>query len=185
MCMVRTIVAKISKQKLRQIMPARKAMSNDIQIIVRPTKKEDIPGMQRVLDGTQLFPSEMLPDMIRGFLGEEQAEDLWFTAEQSDDVVGFCYAIPEALTTGTWNMLAIAVHPSVQGKSIGRSIVSYLEASLKSTGQRIIIADTSGTDDFAMTRDFYRKTGYKEEARIRDFWDAGDDKVVFTKDLTA
>jgi hypothetical protein len=42
-----------------------------------------------------------------------------------------------------------------------------------------LIADTSGTDDFAPTRAFYRKNGYAEEARIRDFWAKGDDKVVF------
>ena len=46
-----------------------------------------------------------------------------------------------------------------------------------------MIVDTSGTDDFAMTRKFYSQNGYEEEARIRDFWADGDDKVIFRKAL--
>jgi len=46
-----------------------------------------------------------------------------------------------------------------------------------------LIANTSGVDEFAQTRAFYFKNGYAEEARIRDFWDAGDDKIVFWKSL--
>lgn len=36
---------------------------------------------------------------------------------------------------------------------------------------------------FDRTRAFYSKCGYEEEARIRDFYAAGDDKVVFCKVL--
>jgi len=43
--------------------------------------------------------------------------------------------------------------------------------------------ETSGTADFAATRRFYRQNGYEEEGRIRDFWAAGDDKVIFRKPL--
>jgi ribosomal protein S18 acetylase RimI-like enzyme len=80
-------------------------------------------------------------------------------------------------------MLAIAVLSSQQGGSFGSAIAKELEHSLRMRGQRLIIADTSGTIQFAQTRAFYRKCGYVEEARIRDFWATGDDKVTFRKDL--
>jgi ribosomal protein S18 acetylase RimI-like enzyme len=91
--------------------------------------------------------------------------------------------VPEALTDGTWNMLAIAVLPARQGEGRGGALVARLEAILRDRGQRVLIADTSGTDAFARTRAFYRVNGYAEEARIRDFWAEGDDKVVFWKSL--
>jgi ribosomal protein S18 acetylase RimI-like enzyme len=150
---------------------------------IRPTQSADLPALKVVLDETGLFPSDMLSDMIGGFLSKEESEDLWLTVEVGQKAVGFCYAVPEKLTDGTWNMLAIAVLPSQQGSGLGGAITQKLEDMLRERGSRILIADTSGTEQFARTRKFYTKFGYSEEARIRDFWATGDDKVTFRKAL--
>ncbi|WP_243403601.1 GNAT family N-acetyltransferase [Shimia abyssi] len=139
--------------------------------------------MQRVLDATQLFPSDMLPDMVHAFLTENTPADLWLTCLNGEKVVGFCYAAPETFTEGTWNMLAIAVSPDQQGKGFGRALTRALEVSLKDRGHRVLIVDTSGSNDFAKTRAFYAQNHYIEEARIRDFWGPGDDKIIFWKSL--
>ena len=60
-------------------------------------------------------------------------------------------------------------------------MLRYLEAILKKAGARILIVETLGTDAFQPTRDFYLKNGFDEEARIRDFYEDGGDKVVFWK----
>lgn len=150
---------------------------------IRPTKHEDLPGLGAVLDGTGLFPAEMLADLASGFLAGDDSASLWLTCETDGQAMGFCYAVPEALTDGTWNMLAIAVLPERQGTGSGGALMARLEAILRERGQRVLIADTSGTEAFARTRAFYRANGYTEEARIRDFWAEGDDKVVFWKSL--
>lgn len=151
---------------------------------IRPTEHDDIPALQKVLDGTGLFPSELLPEMAGATLSDTSSEDVWLTCEKEGTAIGFCYAAPEQLAEGTWNMLAIAVHPSMQGHGAGGAIVKRLEEILRKRGHRVLIADTSGTSAFDETRKFYRKNGYTEEARIRDFWAAGDDKVVFWKSLS-
>ena len=151
---------------------------------IRPTLSDDIPALKLVLDETGLFPSDMLPDMLGDFLSGNGTESIWLTAEKDGDAIGFCFASHEALTEGTWNMLAIAVLPEKQGTGTGGAIVSALEKRLFDQGNRILIVDTSGADDFAQTRTFYRKNGYTEEARIRNFWAEGDDKVVFWKALS-
>ena len=46
-----------------------------------------------------------------------------------------------------------------------------------------LIIETSSLDEYAPARGLYRKLGYEEEARLRDFYDAGDDKIVFCKRL--
>jgi ribosomal protein S18 acetylase RimI-like enzyme len=150
---------------------------------IRPTQAEDVPALIIVVDETGLFPSDMLQDMLAGFLSKTQSNEILLTSEMKGQAVGFCYAVPEKLTDGTWNMLAIAVLPTQQGGGLGSAIAKELEHSLRTLGQRILIADTSGTEQFALTREFYRKCGYVEEARIRDFWAAGDDKVTFRKGL--
>ena len=153
-----------------------------LNIQIKNTTADDIPALSTIVDQTGLFPSEMLPDMLRPYL-DNISGSLWFTAFQDGQPVGLCYSTSEALTNGTWNMLAIAVDPGLQGLGIGAALVEQLENELIIFGVRILIVDTSGSSEFDLTRQFYLKNGYDQEARIRDFWDAGDDKVVFRKAL--
>ena len=149
---------------------------------IKPTSSGDVAALQTVVDETGLFPSEMLPEMLAPSLAGE-TEAFWLTCHLEGEAVGLCYTVPEELADGTWNMLALAVRPDLQGKRLGQALVQTAEAHLKEKRQRILIVDTSGTDDFALTRKFYAQNGYDEEARIRDFWADGDDKVVFRKTL--
>jgi len=97
---------------------------------IRPTKHDDIAALQEVLNGTELFPSEMLPDMVSGFLSTDESPDIWLTCEANGKAVGFCFAVPEELADGAWNMLAIAVLPTEQGRGCGGAITKRLEAEL-------------------------------------------------------
>ena len=150
---------------------------------IRPTRAEDISALIAVADETGLFPGDMLPAMLDGYLTGNPSQSIWLTCEAHGAPIGFCYAEPEPLAEGTWNMLAIAVLPSRQGRGSGGAMVERLESELRGSGHRVLIADTSGTDAYAPTREFYRKAGYTQEARIRDFWADGDDKIVFWKAL--
>jgi ribosomal protein S18 acetylase RimI-like enzyme len=148
---------------------------------IKPTTKEDIPALQIVAAQT-VFPGELLPEMIAAALAGE-SEAIWLTCHLDGSAVGFCYTVPEQMADRTWNMLALAVQPDLQGKGFGTAMIEAVEYQLRNSNQRILIVDTSGTDDFALTRKFYALNGYEEEARIRDFWAPGDDKVTFRKAL--
>lgn len=89
------------------------------------------------------------------------------------------------MTEGTWNLLLIAVHPAWQGTGIGTRLTTAVEMRLAAAGARLLLVETSGLPEFAATRGFYRRRGYAEEARIRDFYRAGEDKLVFRKALGA
>jgi hypothetical protein len=54
---------------------------------------------------------------------------------------------------------------------------------LTERGERVLLVETAGTDDFDYVRSFYRQNSYEEEARIREFYTAGVDKIVFRKAL--
>ncbi|MGB3534074.1 MAG: GNAT family N-acetyltransferase [Microcoleaceae cyanobacterium] len=110
--------------------------------------------------------------------------DLWLIAID-EKPVGVLYCTPEAMTEGTWNILMLLVSPNVQRQGHGQSLISHVETTLASRGARLVIVETSSIDEFEKARSFYVKCGYSEEARIRNFYAAGDDKVVFSKDLTA
>ncbi|MEL7255230.1 MAG: GNAT family N-acetyltransferase [Pseudomonadota bacterium] len=151
-------------------------------ITIAETTADDIATIQKIVSDTGLFPPDLVPDLLDPALKGETSE-FWRSAYVGSEVAGFCYTVPEMLTEGAWNITAIAVDPARQGTGIGAALLSEVENWLTSKGQRLILIDTSSGEDFTRTRAFYVKNGYEEEARIRDFWAEGDDKVVFRKAL--
>lgn len=151
--------------------------------VFTPTRT-DQPEMAALLGAIALFPPEMLEPLMAPAL-DGAAPDLWQCARQADRLVGFCFAEPEPLTEGTWNMRALGVHPDAHRQGCGAALTEGLETGLRGTGARLILADTSSAPEFVGARAFYAARGYTQEARIRDFWDAGDDKITFCKALTA
>lgn len=146
------------------------------------TTQADIDALQHIVDATGLFPPDLVPDLLAPFLAGETSE-FWRTARLDGGPIGFCYTVPQMLAEGTWNTAAIALAPNAQRHGYGSTLLSHVEAELKDKHQRLMLVDTSSTEDFARTRAFYLKNGYEEEARIRDYWAPGDDKVVFRKAL--
>lgn len=150
---------------------------------VRSATSDDLFGMKRVLDATQLFPSGLLDDMAAGFFDGTAHGEGWLTADAGGGPLAFAYYVAERMTEGTWNLLAIAVDPDHQGQGIGAALLAHIERELTERGQRMLLVETSGLPEFARTRAFYSHNAYDEEARIRDFYAAGDDKVVYRKAL--
>ncbi|MGL5944352.1 MAG: GNAT family N-acetyltransferase [Waterburya sp.] len=150
---------------------------------IRPITYKDIPSLKTVIEANDLFPSDMLDDMISGYLNNESGSEFWFTYEDSKPVA-IAYCAPERMTEGTWNLYLIAVHPDYQGQGLGTSMLYYIEQMLTTRGERMLLVETSSLKTFEGTREFYRKCGYDEEARIREFYQAGEDKIVFRKSLT-
>ncbi len=150
---------------------------------IRKVLKGDMEGLKTVLNSIELFPAEMLDELILDYFENPETEDIWFTALQNNTPVAIGYCAPEKLTDGTYNLYAIGVQEDLQGKGIGGEMMTFIENYLKHAHHRILIVETSGTAEFELTREFYSKRNYTKEATIRDFWKEGDDKVVFWKKL--
>jgi GNAT superfamily N-acetyltransferase len=153
-----------------------------MRALIRPSIAEDMPNLERVIDAVELFPSDMLAGMMGPYFFGNETQDHWLTYEDGAPQ-GVAYFVPERLTDRTWNLLLIAMHPDHQGKGKGAALLQSVEAALSKLGGRMLIIETSGLAGFEAQRGFYRQCGYEEEARIRDFYQTGDDKVVFRKVL--
>lgn len=150
--------------------------------MIRPTRPADTTALKAVIKANDLFPAGMLDDMMAGFFGGTAPDDFWLTVEDGEPV-GLAYYAPERMTHGTWNLYLIAVRPDLQSRGLGAALLRHVEQALASRGQRVLLVETSGLPAFARTRAFYLRSGYEQEARIRDFYRAGEDKIVFRKAL--
>lgn len=153
---------------------------------IRPLSRSDLPGIKAVIAATELFPPDLLDGMTAAHFADEASPEIWLTAEAGEGSgtggpVAVLYCAPERMTSGTWNTLLIAVHPDHQGRGIGAALTRHVEAVLTGRGERVLLVETSGLPDFERTRTFYRGLGYEQEARIREFYAAGEDKIVFRK----
>ena len=151
--------------------------------MIRKVEKSDIPALKKVLDSSELFPSGLLDEMISDYLNNESSTDIWFTTVDAGTPVSIGYCAPERMTEGTYNLYAIAVNKAHQRNGIGQKMMQYIENQLRNDGNRILIVETSGKPEFERTRNFYLKCDYVKQAVIPEFYEAGDDKVIFWKKL--
>ena len=94
-----------------------------------------------------------------------------------------CYG-PTPLTQGVYDLYWIAVDPAAQRKGCGRYLVEYVERDVIKRGGRMLLVETSSQETYSSTIRFYEKSGYELVARIKNFYRIGDDKLVFSKDLS-
>lgn len=155
--------------------------------MIRPTTQDDVAAILSLAVASGLFPAEGTDEVgqvLTGWLrGEMEPGHVWLTDDDGGPV-GVVYYAPERMTEGTWNLYMIAVRPDRQRQGRGAELVRHVENDLKARGAHLLLVETSGAANFERTRAFYRRCGYHEEARIRDFYKPGEDKVVFRKALS-
>lgn len=156
-----------------------------ISRLLRPAASADQAAILGLAVSSGLFqPQETGPldGMLSDYFAGRLEDHYWIVLEDGD-VIAAAYVAPEMMTDGAWNLYFIAVARDRQGRGDGTDLLTHVEAMLRDRGERLLLVETSGLNGFERTRAFYRKQGYDEEARIRDFYSAGDDKIVFRKAL--
>lgn len=155
--------------------------------MIRPTIPQDSAGIIALAVAAGMFPAnetealgKVLADYFVGSLDDGHA---WVSDEEEGELCGVAYYAPDLMADRTWYVYMIAVHPDYQGQGRGTGLMRYVENALQVSGQRVLLVETSGLPNYERTRVFYAKCGYEKEARIRDFYAAGDDKVIFRKML--
>jgi GNAT superfamily N-acetyltransferase len=147
----------------------------------------DVETVREIVGSTGFFnPTEieiaveLVEDRLE--LGDESGYFFIF-AEQAGRVLGYTSYGPIAGTAGSFDLYWIAVHPSQQGRRLGRLIMEETERRIRGSGGRRVYAETSGRPQYEPTRLFYERLGFFREAHLKDFYAPGDDKVFYVKVL--
>ncbi|MCR9198574.1 MAG: GNAT family N-acetyltransferase [Planctomycetaceae bacterium] len=148
--------------------------------MIRAAEPRDFDRLVEVAIASALFEAEQ-SELISQMLRSQSATEIWLTAEVEEQPVGVACLTPEKMTSGTWNLLMIAVPPSHQRKGVGKSMFDYVQSWIATNGGRMLIIETAGDPAFSYVRTFYAREGFEQEATIRDFYEKGGDRVVFRR----
>jgi ribosomal protein S18 acetylase RimI-like enzyme len=156
--------------------------------MIRPARSTDISAVANLVIAAKMFERSdewFLKELFNDFFESKIAEGHAFLVDLDDEDApqAMAYYQPKAATDRVWDLTMIAVHPDRQGHGLGGNLMRHVEEDLRGRGQRLLIVETSATEQFDLTRDFYVKQGYEEEARVRDYWEDSDDLVLFRKRL--
>ena len=101
-------------------------------------------------------------------------------AELDGELLGWACWGPVPCTEGTFDLYWIVVDRAAQGRGVGSALIEAMERSVHGRA-RMIVVETAGRSDYAGTREFYSRRGYRVEARIPNYYAPGDDLVVYVK----
>ncbi|MBC7186551.1 MAG: GNAT family N-acetyltransferase [Calditrichaeota bacterium] len=159
-------------------------------ITIRKLQPEDRAAVYEILQQTDMFTMaevNVAMELIDTYLfNKEQRDYLVYAAvAESGQVAGYVCFGPTPATEGTFDLYWIAVAPAMQNQGVGKQLLQFVEEYVKSQNGRLIIIETSSQKKYLPTQQFYLRNNYTVEARIKDFYRPGDDRLIFAKRLNA
>ncbi len=154
--------------------------------MIRPMSAPDRPAVLGLIRATDMFtPAEIAvaEELIDVYLGTpgQKDYDVVVSADAGDGVAGYMTWGPTPLAENVYDLYWMAVSPKEQGRGRGKELVAWLEDKVRSLGGRMIVIETAGQPKYHPTREFYLRLGYREVARVPDFYKLGDDRIIYTK----
>lgn len=155
---------------------------------IHPMSPDDKEALMRILKGVPEFKQVEIPvaeEVIDTYLSDPQGSGYYIlVAEENGRVRGYvCYG-PTPMTMGTWDVYWMAVEREEQGRGIGTALLKAAEAEIREAGGRMTVIETSSVPLYRKTLRFHLRSGYSQVARIPDFYEPGDDKLILQKYLS-
>ena len=154
--------------------------------MIRPMLARDKAPVLGLIRATGFFTADevgVAEELMDIYLDRPDQKDYGVVVVENDQgaPAGYMTWGPTPLAEDAYDLYWMAVAPSDQGKGRGKELVRWLEAEVGRRNGRVIIIETSSQPKYHGTRQFYIDLGYKEVARVPDFYRAGDDRVIYAK----
>ena len=158
-------------------------------VLVRPMTPADraiITGLVVSVENFNQAEIECALELVDIYLNDKKQTDYHVVVAEdtSSGVQAYACWGPVPLTRGTYDLYWIATHMNSRGRGFGRALMDYVERKVLEHGGRLLVAETSSKSSYERTIEFYRGLGFNEASRIGDFYDVGDDRLIFVKRLS-
>jgi ribosomal protein S18 acetylase RimI-like enzyme len=158
----------------------------DIQF--RDTVQEKDPGIVRNITESSgfFYPDEIdvaVELAVETVQKGSQSGYFFIFAESGGGSLGYTCFGPIPCTRESYDLYWIAVHNDFRGQGIGKILIRASEEKIAELGGKRVYIETSSREKYKPTQNFYLSCGYKIEARLKDFYAPGDDKLIYLKVL--
>jgi ribosomal protein S18 acetylase RimI-like enzyme len=155
---------------------------------IRKVRETDRSRIANILQDVKNFNPEEVRvalELVDDALEKGNRSDYQVYVLEGEDLViqGYVCFGKTPLTDSTFDFYWLAVSPAAQGKGYGRLLISFVEEQVKEAGGTILVLETSSLESYSRTVRIYMDCGYQIVARIKNFYRAGDDKIILTKEL--
>jgi GNAT superfamily N-acetyltransferase len=153
---------------------------------IRSIYQQDKPSLAQLLSRIPAFDQndqEIAMELIDTSIDHPDQPDYLFLIADNEDnqPAGYACFGPTPLTVGTFDLYWIAVDPAYAGRGIGTLLLQAAEQNVRSRQGRMLLIETSSSQDYERTRHFYLKNGYVLVGTIQDFYRPGEDRVTYLK----
>jgi len=149
--------------------------------------REDMEKVEEMVRATRFFREDEVKvavDLVqeRLVVGKASGYEFIFAELGGRTVAYSCYGlIPCSLHS--YDLYWIVTHPGFMNRGIGKQLLERTEEEARNAGGHGIYAETSSRAQYLPTQKFYEKNRYILKARFEDFYEPGDDKLVYVKYL--
>ncbi len=144
---------------------------------------KDIQRVRELAESSGFFyPDEVdvAVELVEERLTKGDASGYFFVFAEIDGItVGYTCFGPIPCTKTSFDLYWIVTHNDFRGKGIGKQLLAQTYQAIREMKGLKLYAETSSRQQYLPTQKFYEKNDFEKEAQIRDFYDAGDDKIIY------
>jgi ribosomal protein S18 acetylase RimI-like enzyme len=140
--------------------------------------KEIVSSTGYFRDDEILIAVELVEEWL--LKGKASGYEFLFAEVGGETIAYSCWGLIPC-TLHSYDLYWIAAHKDFMNKGIGRALLRETENAIWKAGGTGIYIETSSKPQYTPTRAFYEKNGYILKARFEDYYDRGDDKIVYKK----
>jgi ribosomal protein S18 acetylase RimI-like enzyme len=155
---------------------------------IRRIAPEDREAIRGLLQGTEAFKAhevDVAMELVDIALAQPSEDDYrpFVLVEEDGSVAAYACFGKNEMTAATYDLYWLATRADRMGRGHGRRIVAFVEEEIRKEGGRLLVIETSSKESYGETRAFYEKIGCTLAARLPNYYDEGDDKLIYLKSL--
>lgn len=157
------------------------------KIRIRQFRKKDKSALIRILDDIFnqedrraakkdiIFETELKKDHIRD-------DWIYWIAEMDKKIIGFVGIIVYSKSKSSW-ISWLGIRKKFQGKGVGKKLLEHAIKEAKKTKAKNLLVEGGTLPMFQKANNLYRKYGFEDKFKIKDYWCKGDHLIVMCKKL--